>query len=165
MKITKIEQQEVEVLVDAICNKCGESCKGSIGNLNGLIEVKISGAYDSSHLGDGEVYQFSLCESCCHQLFATFKHPARQYNYLFPEESMEGTFIIAPLNPISNQDFLDWSEKLKPYMKDPYGYDMTLEPIPKEKSWRVKGNMAALWDLQKNQDLQAAGFLIAQEIS
>lgn len=165
MKTTKKETQEVEVIVDVFCNKCGESCKGAIGNLNGLIEAKVSGAYDSTHIGDGDVYEFSLCEKCLSELFDTFKHKALQFNYIFPEQHMDGTFLICPLNQISNEEFLEWSEKLKPYMQDEYGYHMTLEPIPKEKSWRVRGNIGSLCELQQNKDLQEAGFIIAEEIS
>lgn len=42
---------------------------------------------------------------------------------------------------------------------------MTLEPITSEKSWRVKGTMDLLWELQNNEDLQKVGFVIAEEIS
>jgi len=165
MKVTKTETKEVEVLVDAICNKCGESCKGSIGNLNGLIEAQVSGAYDSSHLGDGNVYEFSMCEKCLSELFKTFKHDPYKSNYIFPEEDMEGTFLIVMDLPISNDEFLDWTKWLEPYMTDEYGYEMKLEPVPSEKCWRVRGNMGALWELQDNGDLKKAGFIIAQEIS
>lgn len=161
MKITKIETKETEVIIDAICNKCGSSCKGSIGNLNGLIEAEIYGAYDSSHLGDGNIYQFSLCEKCCFELFATFKHTALKSNYLFPEEGAHTIFIIDSFNKLTNEDYNDWTTKLYLYMRD----DMELNPVPAEKIWRVKGSYGSLLDLAKNKDLQMAGFIIAQEIS
>lgn len=55
------------------CNKCEGTCKGSIGNFNGLIEIPVYGAYDSTHLGDGCEYRFSLCEKCLDELFKSFK--------------------------------------------------------------------------------------------
>ena len=161
MKVTKTETKEVEVIVDAICNKCGASCKGSIGNLNGLIEARIDGAYDSSHLGDGNVYEFSLCEKCCSELFATFKYPALQHNFLFPEDDMEVTFTIDSLNPLSNDDYNMWTEKICLYMKE----GMELDPIPSQKCWRVKGALRLVAELQYNKELYHAGFLVAQEVS
>ena len=60
--------------VDIMCNRCGYSCKGSIGNYNGLIEVKVQGSYDSPVFVDGTDYIFSICEGCLLTYFQTFKH-------------------------------------------------------------------------------------------
>ena len=86
MKITKKEFQEVEVTADIICNKCGESCRGSIGNFNGLIEAIVDGTYDSTDLEDGGEYQFSLCEKCLKPILDSFKHSAYQGNQFSPEK-------------------------------------------------------------------------------
>lgn len=75
MRIIKQEQQEITVTTDILCNKCGKSCKGNIGNFNGLIETVIAGAYDSTHLDDLTRYAFSMCEKCLSELFLEFKIP------------------------------------------------------------------------------------------
>lgn len=64
--------REVNEVEDIICNKCGNSCFGEM-NYNGLIEAEVSGGYDSTHLLDGESYQFSICESCLDEIFNSFK--------------------------------------------------------------------------------------------
>ena len=76
------------------CNKCGMSCEGYISNNNGLIETrihfngiikeKVIGGYDSTHIEDGDIYVFSLCERCLMELIGTFKLDAHYGNYLFP---------------------------------------------------------------------------------
>lgn len=80
---------------EVFCNKCGMSCRGHVGNLNGLIEqkvyinevvnVKVHGGYDSTHLKDGDIVSFSLCERCLIELISTFQLHAVYGNYLFPE--------------------------------------------------------------------------------
>ena len=82
----RIIQQLVKEEAEHFCNKCGMSCKGHIGNQLGLIEAEVSGGYDSTHLGDGDVYRFSLCERCVKELIDSFKLHAKQGNYLFPDE-------------------------------------------------------------------------------
>lgn len=82
MKTIKKMTKEVEIVDDVICNKCGKSCKGEMGNFNGLIETKVIGAYDSMCLSDQDTYVFSLCEQCLVELFKTFKHhPQRTIFY------------------------------------------------------------------------------------
>jgi hypothetical protein len=88
MKTIRTVEKEVEEIVDIFCNKCGMSCKGHIGNFNGLIEAKVSGSFDSTHLDDGDMYCFSLCERCLKELIDSFKLYAKQGNYLFSEEKM-----------------------------------------------------------------------------
>lgn len=86
MKATRTVLKPTQEIEDVFCNKCGMSCRGHIGNLNGLIEATVSGGYDSTHLDDGDVYTFSLCEGCLKALIDSFKLYAKQGNYLFPEE-------------------------------------------------------------------------------
>jgi hypothetical protein len=76
MRIIKKVTKEVTVIDDILCNKCGNSCRGVDPSFDweGLIEVGIIGGYGSTHLGDGNSYEFSLCESCLIALFQTFKH-------------------------------------------------------------------------------------------
>jgi hypothetical protein len=84
----KIKRTVKEIEIEEIfCNKCGQSCRGAnpFENFNGLIEAEILGGYDSTHIGDGDVYQFSLCEACLKILFGTFLYPALQGNYMTPD--------------------------------------------------------------------------------
>jgi len=84
MKTTrKVISEEIS---DVFCNKCGMSCKGHVGNFNGLIEATVTGGYDSTHLEDGDVYTFSLCERCVKELIDSFTLWSKKGNYLFPEE-------------------------------------------------------------------------------
>lgn len=78
----KLEERTVtettKVVVDILCNKCGESMiegKGSGGeDAYGLINAYVSTGYFSPCLGDGNEYKFDLCERCLKELFKTFKH-------------------------------------------------------------------------------------------
>jgi len=89
------EEIESGAKTEVFCNKCGMSCRGHIGNLNGLIEqkvcfnglvdAKVCGGYDSTHLKDGDIVQFSLCERCLVELISTFQLSSHFGNYLFPE--------------------------------------------------------------------------------
>lgn len=82
--ITKIDQP-TEV-VDIFCNKCGMSCKSPLGDFYGLIEAEVAAGYHSTHLKDGDVHKFSLCEGCLKTLFDTFKYSSFHGNFLFPPE-------------------------------------------------------------------------------
>ena len=88
MKITKQSTitQIVDVTVDVICNRCGNTCMDEYKqNYEGLIEAHICGGYGSK-IGDEFQFEFSLCESCLLELFKTFKHnPLKDYNSI--EES------------------------------------------------------------------------------
>jgi len=79
MKITSKRMVETEIVEDYICNKCGDPC-----NNLGLLNEIIRGGYDSVVFSDQDYYEFSLCEKCLSEIFATFKHPAYQYNTLDP---------------------------------------------------------------------------------
>lgn len=72
MRKTKMTQVLQEITEDIICNRCDGSCKGEYGNFNGLIEAKVAGAGDSTHLEDFHLYTFSLCEKCLSELFVGF---------------------------------------------------------------------------------------------
>ena len=71
MRKTSEVETVVTVTDDIICNKCGGSCKCEM-NFNGLIEMSVIGAYDSTHLDDMRKYVFSLCEKCLSGLFDSF---------------------------------------------------------------------------------------------
>lgn len=74
MRVTKTEQRAVEVVDDVTCDRCGESCRGHIGNINGINAV-VCGAYDSTHFhDDGQNVMIDVCEKCSAEWFATFKH-------------------------------------------------------------------------------------------
>jgi hypothetical protein len=79
VKTVGTETREVEVIEDIFCNKCGISCKSEWGNsFYGLIEVVVTGGYESTHLGDMSEWCFSLCEGCLDELFKTFKHDPKR---------------------------------------------------------------------------------------
>ncbi len=86
MKVTRKLPVPVDVLEDVFCNKCGKSCKSPMGEMYGLIEATVSGGFESTDLGDGDVHTFSLCEGCVFKLVGKFKYPSLQGNYLFPDE-------------------------------------------------------------------------------
>jgi hypothetical protein len=79
MKTIKKIIKEVEIVDDIFCNKCGKSLKTeldsslNIFDIYGLSEVSVSGGYCSTHLADGVLYTFSLCEECLVNLFLSFK--------------------------------------------------------------------------------------------
>jgi hypothetical protein len=93
MKFTRTLAKDIQEITEIFCNKCGMSCRGHVGNLNGLIEATVSGAYDSTHLEDGDVYTFSLCERCIKELIDSFQLYAKQGNYLFPEDNQPGPVL------------------------------------------------------------------------
>ena len=75
MKLTKTVTLEVEVTDDVLCNYCGESLIGEGGNQNGLVETEVHGGFDSTGLGDGDRFTFSICEKCLLELFKDFLIP------------------------------------------------------------------------------------------
>ncbi len=109
---------------EVFCNKCGMSCRGCIGNLNGLIEekvyfnelvnIKVCGGYDSTHLGDGDIIKFSLCEKCLVELISTFSLYVKHGNYLFPEPYTEYWDELSDeqkwnaLGSLKDADIIDW---------------------------------------------------------
>lgn len=94
MKTIKTITQEVEVVAEVRCNKCGELCttpshESHVANHGayrrdwyGLIEVGFTTGYFSDVLPDGMAYRFSLCEPCVKELMETFKIPAEEEGYI-----------------------------------------------------------------------------------
>lgn len=84
MRITekKTVTKEIEVTTDIICNKCGNTCTiVSCLQHYGLIEVEVSGGFDSKSLNDLTTYTFSVCECCLKELFRSFKIPVELGTY------------------------------------------------------------------------------------
>lgn len=74
MIVSHKEQRAVEVVDDVLCDRCGKSCKGNVGNVNGL-HFDVAGAYDSTHFPDcilGYVPHVDVCERCASEWFASF---------------------------------------------------------------------------------------------
>lgn len=87
MKITRKVVQPIDVVEDIFCNLCGLSCKSPMGEYYGLIEAEVTAGYESTHLEDGDVHKFSLCERCLADMIAKFKYSSFQGNYMIPEEA------------------------------------------------------------------------------
>lgn len=86
MKICKaLRSHPKTCMIDAICNKCGESCRVSGSDespiFEGLVECTVSGDYFSRSLEEMTQYTFSLCGECLKTLFNTFKHPVEIQEY------------------------------------------------------------------------------------
>ena len=90
MRTIKKITQEVEVIAEVKCNKCGELCTtphqeaAALQHRDwyGLIEVGFTTGYFSSVLPDGMSYRFSLCEPCVKELMGTFKISAEEEGYM-----------------------------------------------------------------------------------
>ncbi len=77
IKKTKVER-EVEMLVDEICNVCGESlmrCGGFYG-----LNLEYAGGFESDPLSDKR-YTAEICERCLSDWFKTFKIPVEEHDY------------------------------------------------------------------------------------
>lgn len=84
MRITSKQVVTQDVVTDVICNNCGGTCKAEIKDSQGqvigqdfygLIELKVSGGFFSTHLEDNTSYTFSLCEKCLvDKVFKGMKH-------------------------------------------------------------------------------------------
>ena len=72
MEITHTETREVQVVEDILCDRCGLSLKGHIGNING-VTIHGSGSYDSTHFPDMHSFRSDVCEPCCAEWFESFK--------------------------------------------------------------------------------------------
>lgn len=68
MEVTRVETREVQVVTDILCDRCGQSLKGHLGNLNG-VKVSGGGAYDSTHFPDMHSFSVDVCEKCCAEWF------------------------------------------------------------------------------------------------
>lgn len=77
--------EEVTVVDDYICNKCGNSLKDRCDmNYEGLF-AEGGGGY-ASKIGDCTKWDFCLCEDCLVELFKTFKVPVTMKSTFFGEE-------------------------------------------------------------------------------
>ena len=75
MKIIETRVEEVSVVTDIICNRCGKSLVSVSGEFYGLIEHNYETGYESPVLPDGHIYKFSICETCLTDFFSIFKIP------------------------------------------------------------------------------------------
>lgn len=89
MKFTRKIVTPVTEIEEIFCNKCGLSCRSPYGDFYGLIEVEVTGGYNSTHLEDGEVHKFSLCERCVSELIASFYYSSFQGNYIAPDPDLQ----------------------------------------------------------------------------
>lgn len=79
----------VPVVVDVICNKCGESCRPHAHAINfEHANVDVSWGYDSGKDGDHD--HWDVCERCYDEIVATFKLPPTKRDYMSGER--QGTF-------------------------------------------------------------------------
>lgn len=78
MKVTRKLEVPTDIVTDIFCNKCGLSCKAPSGEFYGLIEAEITTGYYSTHLFDGDVHRFSLCERCLSDFMTSFLYPSNQ---------------------------------------------------------------------------------------
>lgn len=79
MIIAHKETQEVEVVDDVICNRCGKSCR----NADGFIEMaplRVRWGYGSSK--DTEDHESHLCEQCYDEIVSGFKISPKVTEYL-----------------------------------------------------------------------------------
>ncbi len=85
MKITRKLSKPIDEDVDIFCNKCGLSCRSPMGEFYGLIEAEVVAGLESTHLKDGDVLKFSLCERCLADMFKVFIYSPFHGNYLEAE--------------------------------------------------------------------------------
>lgn len=71
MRKTRTETRAVEVVETITCNGCGETPPSPYAE---MIRIYHCGGYDSI-LGDGDSYDFDLCESCLKKLMDGLKIP------------------------------------------------------------------------------------------
>lgn len=67
------ETQNVKVVKDVLCNKCGNSCKGLEPESFEFASLQVHWGY-GSFKHDGEIHEAHLCESCWEELIKGFKH-------------------------------------------------------------------------------------------
>ena len=81
MQTFKIQTEEVRVVSEVVCNKCGQSCLKECGttvagepsyDAYGLIGAKVIGGFPSKELADGQEYRFDVCEKCLVEFFVSF---------------------------------------------------------------------------------------------
>jgi len=102
MRIIKTVNKAVEETDNIFCNKCGKSCYSEVA-YGGLIGAKVKGGYCSKFIGDGDNYQFDICEKCFKEYADTFVIPAKVGNFYFPEEAEQAQKDVqASLNQLKN---------------------------------------------------------------
>ena len=62
---------------------------------HGLVDIKVSGHYNSEHLLDCTTYQFSLCELCLRKLFNSFALPPKVFEYMMTRGDIMGEYSYA----------------------------------------------------------------------
>lgn len=100
MKHTRTIDTPVTEITEIFCNKCGLSCRSPEGDFYGLIEQEVVGGFSSTHLKDGDVHKFSLCERCLIDLKKEFIYDSFQGNYLDPD----------PENQVSDFDAMKYRD-------------------------------------------------------
>jgi hypothetical protein len=67
------ETQNIEVVKDILCNKCGNSCKGLEPQSFEFALLSVHWGYGSTNR-DGEVHEAHLCQTCWEEIVKEFKH-------------------------------------------------------------------------------------------
>lgn len=80
MLVTRKETQEVELIDDVICNKCGKSCRDETTGLIEAVPLSMTWGYGSSK--DGEGHESHVCEHCYDEIIAGFKIPPEVHEHL-----------------------------------------------------------------------------------
>jgi hypothetical protein len=85
MEVKAVKTVEQEVVIDILCNQCGESLmRWCAGNENGIracgIRASMTSAYDSPVLPDDNLrLSFALCEPCVVEIAKGFKLPMHDH--------------------------------------------------------------------------------------
>lgn len=138
MKYSRKLSAPTDVVEDVFCNKCGMSCKSPQGYNYGLIEAEVIGGYESTHIGDGDVHKFSLCERCLQKMISKFLYPSFQGNYIvidketqaegFDPHTYWGEGVYLPGDP----EFNELCKVLENEV-DPLDFgELTLEVLPED---------------------------------
>ena len=78
----KLETQQVEVVDDIVCNRCGGSCMKKIdvdtrppGDFYGVVMAYCPGYMSTDFSDDNSTHRADICEKCVFEFFSTFKIP------------------------------------------------------------------------------------------
>lgn len=111
----------VPMVVDVICNRCGESCLPH-AHATGFEHAAVDVAWGYNSNKDGTKQHWDLCEKCHDEFVATFKVPPTKSNYLGmgdEELSYEQTGFLPhiPLYPAAHpprgRDVLDLAKDME----------------------------------------------------
>ncbi len=72
MRTTKTETRQVQVTDTVHCNQCGEAIDPNTLKYGNVLEVMYAGGW-ASVLGDGDRYEFDICEPCLRLIMDGFK--------------------------------------------------------------------------------------------